>query len=272
VGLHPINRIDQTFKTLAAAKRKALVAYLTAGDPDFDTSLNILRTACASGVDVLELGVPFSDPTCDGPVIQVASDRALKAGMSLSKTIRLAAELRKTVQTPIVLFSYYNPLFKYGLERIANEVSEAGVDGLLVVDLPPEEAGPLTAALAGKEIHLIRLAAPTSKPERIRMLADGAGGFLYLITRLGVTGTGGLDYADIAKHTAAVKAVCPHPVCLGFGISTAADARALAPLADGLIVGSALVRVIAQAPGGADVAALVADKIRELRDGMIPLT
>ena len=263
-----MNRIDKTFENLAAAKRKALVAYLTAGDPDFDTSLNILRTACASGVDVLEIGVPFSDPTCDGPVIQVASARALKSGMSLSKSIRLAAELRKTVQTPIVLFSYYNPIFKYGLERFAQAVSEAGVDGLLVVDLPPEEAGPLSAATAGKDIHLIRLAAPTSKPERIRMLAAGAGGFLYLITRTGVTGTGGLDYADIAKHAAAVKAVCPHPVCLGFGISTGADAHALAPMADGLIVGSALVRLIAQAPAGADIPALVAAKIRELREGM----
>ena len=263
-----MNRIDKTFKTLASANRKALVAYLTAGDPDFETSLNIVRLACASGVDVIELGVPFSDPTCDGPVIQVASDRALKAGMSLSKSLRLAAELRKTVQTPIVLFSYYNPIFKYGLDRIAKEAAEAGVDGLLVVDLPPEEAGPLTAALEGKEIHLIRLAAPTTKPERIRMLADGAGGFLYLITRLGVTGTGGLDYADIAKHAAAVKAASPLPVCLGFGISTGADAHALAPLADGLIVGSALVRVIAQAPAGSNLTALVAAKIRELRDGL----
>lgn len=263
-----MNRIDQTFQKLAAAKRKAFVAYLTAGDPDFGTSLNILRAACAAGVDVLELGVPFSDPTCDGPVIQVASDRALKAGMSLSKTIRLAAELRAVTQTPIVLFSYYNPLFKYGLDRVAKEVAEAGVDGLLVVDLPPEEAAPLTAALKGKDIHLIRLAAPTSKPDRIRMLADGAGGFLYLITRTGVTGTGGLDYTDIAKHAAAVKAVCPHPVCLGFGISTGADARALAPLADGLIVGSALVRVIEQSPSDADLPARVAEKIRELRAGM----
>lgn len=263
-----MNRIDTTFASLAAANRTALVAYLTAGDPDFDTSLKILRTACASGVDVLEMGVPFSDPTCDGPVIQVASERALKAGMSLSKTLRLAAELRKTVATPIVLFSYYNPFFTYGLERLAKEASEAGVDGLLVVDLPPEEAGPLTAALKGKDIHLIRLAAPTTKPERIRMLADGAGGFLYLITRLGVTGTGGLDYADVAKHAARVKAASPLPVCLGFGISTGADARALAPLADGLIVGSALVRVIAQAPAGSDIPSLVATKIRELREGM----
>jgi len=263
-----MNRINQTFKTLAAEGRKALVAYLTAGDPDPDTSLAILRTACASGVDVLELGVPFSDPTCDGPVIQEASARALKGGMSLSKSIRLAAELRKTVQTPIVLFSYYNPIFKYGLERTAQEVSEAGIDGLLIVDLPPEEAGPLSAALNGKDIHLIRLAAPTSKPERIRMLADGAGGFLYLISRTGVTGTGGLDYAEVAKHAAAVKSVCPHPVCIGFGISTGEDAHALAPMADGLIVGSALVRIVAQTAEGADLPALVAAKIRELRDGM----
>ena len=263
-----MNRIDLTFQSLAAAKRKALVAYLTAGDPNYETSLAILRKACASGVDVLELGVPFSDPTCDGPVIQVASERALKSGMSLSKSLRLSGDLRRETQTPIVLFSYYNPLFKYGLERVAHEAAEAGVDGMLVVDLPPEEAGPLAAALAGKEIHLIRLAAPTSKPERIRMLASGAGGFLYLITRLGVTGTGGLDYAEVAKHAARVKAVCPHPVCLGFGISTGEDARALAPLADGLVVGSALVRVVAQAPAGADLPELVAAKIRELRAGM----
>jgi tryptophan synthase alpha chain len=263
-----MNRIDQTFKDLAAAKRKALVAYLTAGDPDSDTSLNILKTACVSGVDVLELGVPFSDPTCDGPVIQTASERALKAGMSLSKSFRLAAELRRTVQTPIVLFSYYNPLFKYGLKRVAAEAAAAGVDGLLVVDLPPEEAGPLAAVLADKAIHLIRLAAPTTRPGRIRMLAEGAGGFLYLISRTGVTGTGGLDYAEIARHAAEVKALCPHPVCIGFGISSAADARALAPLADGIIVGSALVRLIAEAPAGTDLPALVAAKIRELRDGM----
>jgi tryptophan synthase alpha chain len=287
-----MNRIDQTFQKLAAAKRKALVAYLTAGDPDFDTSLAILRTACASGVDILELGVPFSDPTCDGPVIQLASDRALKAGMSLSGSFRLAAELRKSVETPIVLFSYYNPLFKYGLDRVAAEARHAGIDGLLVVDLPPEEAGPLREALGGQRsetgnqmsevplshssiptlqysnIHLIRLAAPTTRPGRIRMLAEGAGGFLYLISRTGVTGTGGLDYAEVAKHAAEVKALCPHPVCIGFGISSGADARALAPLADGIIVGSALVRLIAEAPAGADLPALVAVKLRELRDGM----
>ena len=263
-----MNRIDQTFQKLAATNRKALVAFLTAGDPDYATSLQILQAAWAAGVDIIELGVPFSDPTCDGPTIQLASERALAAGMSLSGSIHLAGELRQTVQAPIVLFSYYNPIFKYGLDRVAREAHGAGVDGLLVVDLPPEEAGPLTEALRGTDIHLIRLAAPTTRPERIRMLAEGAGGFLYLISRTGVTGTGGLDYADIARHAAAVKAICPHPVCIGFGISTGADAHALAPLADGLIVGSALVRIIEQAPTAPDLPARVAAKIRELRDGM----
>ena len=263
-----MNRIDQTFQTLAAAKRKALVAFLTAGDPDASTSLEIIRAACAAGADIIEMGVPFSDPTCDGPVIQAASERALRGGMSLAGSFRLAAELRRTVATPLVLFSYYNPIFKFGLERAAAAAVAAGVDGLLVVDLPPEEAGPLTAALSGTDIHLIRLAAPTTRPERIRMLADGAGGFLYLISRTGVTGTGGLDYDEVARHAALVKSLCPHPVCIGFGISHGNDAHALAPLADGIIVGSALVRLIAEAASGTDLPERVAAKIRELRDGM----
>jgi tryptophan synthase alpha chain len=264
-----MNRSDQTFQNLAATKRKALIAYLTIGDPDFDTSLNILKAACEAGVDVLELGMPFSDPTCDGPVIQQAGARALKNGMSLSRGFALARELRKVTQTPLVLFSYYNPFFKYGLQRVADEASAAGIDGLLVVDCPPEEAGPLAGVLKDKAIHLIRLAAPTTRPERIRRLADGAGGFLYLISRMGVTGTGGLDYAEVAKHAAEVKSLCPLPVCVGFGISTAADARALAPMADGIIVGSALVRLVAEAPAGAtDLPERMAAKIRELRAGM----
>lgn len=138
-----MNRIDTIFQHLAANNRKALVAYFTAGDPTYEMSLNILRTACTVGVDILEIGVPFSDPSCDGPIIQQASERALQSGMSLSKSIALAADLRKSVQTPIVLFSYYNPLFKYGLQRVADEAAAAGVDGLLVVDLPPKKRDPL---------------------------------------------------------------------------------------------------------------------------------
>lgn len=263
-----MNRIDTTFSTLAAQGRKALVGFLTAGDPDHDTSLAILRQACAAGLDVVELGVPFSDPTADGPVIQRASQRALKTGASLSRTIALAAELRRDTTAPIVLFSYYNPIFKYGLARTAKEAAAAGVDGMLVVDLPPEEAGPLAAALGPYGIHLIRLAAPTTTPERLRKLATGAGGFLYLITRLGVTGTGGLDFEAVKRHAAEVRAAVPLPVCLGFGISSGEDAATLAPLADGIVVGSALVSLVERhAVTPAALPAIVAAKVRELRAG-----
>lgn len=271
-----MNRIDQTFLKLAAAKRRALVAFLSAGDPDFETSREIMLAACAAGVDILEIGVPFSDPTCDGPVIQQASERALKGGrMSLARSLQLAAELRAATETPIVIFSYYNLVFKYGLERAAQAAIAAGVDGLLMVDLPPEEAEPLATALAqaahaaqAAPMHLIRLVAPTTRPERLQFLAEGAGGFLYLISRTGVTGTGGLDYAEVAKHAAEVRAVTTLPVCIGFGISSAADARALGPLADGIIVGSALVRLISEASVGDDLPAIVGGKVRELRRGV----
>ena len=167
-----MNRITATFQRLAAANKKALVGYLTAGDPDPETSFAILRAACGAGIDILELGVPFSDPTADGPVIQEASQRALKAGMTLTKTLEMAARLRREVETPILLFGYYNPLFKYGLERLAQAAAAAGIDGLLVVDLPPEEAGPLKAALKGTDIQVIFLAAPTTRPDRLNMIAQ----------------------------------------------------------------------------------------------------
>jgi tryptophan synthase alpha chain len=263
-----MNRIDRTFAKLQAENRKALVGFLTAGDPDFDTSFEILKAGCEAGIDILELGVPFSDPTCDGPVIQVASERALKSGMTLTKTFELAAKLRRAVDTPIVLFSYYNPFFKYGLEKLAGQLTDAGVDGLLIVDLPPEEAGPLRAALIDRDIHIIRLAAPTTTEKRLNMLVEGAGGFLYLITRTGVTGTGGLDHTVVAKHATAVKAISPLPVCLGFGISSGEDTRQLAPFADGLVVGSALVKIIANATEKTGLPAKIRAKVLELRSGM----
>lgn len=259
-----MNRIDATFRRLAAQNRKALIAFLTAGDPDYATSLDILKTA-AEGADILELGVPFSDPTADGPAIQEASQRALRGGMGFSRSLRLAADLRRSTETPVVLFSYYNPIFKYGLERTAKEAAEAGVDGFLVVDLPPEEAGPFAAALAPAGIHIIRLAAPTTTDERLRVVTDGAGGFLYLISRMGVTGTGGLDYEEIRKRAEHVKARSPLPVCLGFGVATAEDARALGSFADGVIVGSALVKIVAQ---GGDARGRLKDRLAELRAGL----
>ena len=263
-----MNRITATFQRLAAANKKALVGYLTAGDPNPETSFEILRAACAAGLDILELGVPFSDPTADGPVIQEASQRALQAGMTLTKTLEMAARLRAESDIPILLFGYYNPLFKYGLERLAKAAHAAGVDGLLVVDLPPEEAGPLRAALKGTDIQVVFLAAPTTRPDRVKMIAQETGGFLYLITKAGTTGEGGLDVEALRKHAAEVKAVSPLPVCLGFGIRDGVDARKLAPMADGVIVGSTLVNVIGSAPAAPDLPARMAAKIRDLRTGL----
>ncbi len=260
-----MNRLDVTFAALAAHRRAALVGYLTAGDPNPETSFRILRAACEAGLDVLELGVPFSEPTADGPVIQAAAARALKAGMTLAGVLELARRLRAVCATPIVLFSYYNPLLQYGLDRLAAALTGAGVDGLLVVDLPPEEAGELTQALAGHDLPLIRLIAPTTPAARRRMLVEGAGGFLYLITRTGVTGTGGLNPQEIARHAAEVKGLSPLPVCLGFGVRTPEDVAALAPLADGVVVGSALVRLVEEHGAAPDVAARVAAAVRAFR-------
>ena len=260
-----MNRLEQTFAHLAKEGRKAFVGYLTAGDPDADTSFAILRAACGAGLDVLELGIPFSDPTSDGPVIQAAAARALASGMTLTRALELAKRLRAEVATPIVIFSYYNPLLKFGLERLGPALTEAGVDGLLVVDVPPEEAGELTAALEGRDLPLIRLIAPTTPTARQRTIVAGAAGFLYLITRTGVTGTGGLDVDLVARHALALKALTRVPVCLGFGVRSAADALALAPLADGVVVGSALVSLVADGGKDPETPARVAKLIGELR-------
>ena len=188
--------------------------------------------------------------------------------MTLTKTLDFAARLRRESDVPIMLFGYYNPLFKYGLERLAQAAAAAGVDGLLVVDLPPEEASPLRRALKGTDIQIVFLVAPTTRPDRVQKIAQETGGFLYLVTKAGTTGEGGLDYEAIRRHAAEVKAVSPLPVCLGFGIRNGDDARKLAPLADGVIVGSTLVNVIGSAPAAADLPARMAAKIRDLRQGL----
>ncbi|MFO7535695.1 MAG: tryptophan synthase subunit alpha [Kiritimatiellia bacterium] len=262
------NRLDLTFQQLRQSGRKALVGYLTAGDPNFETSLALLRAACEAGVDVLELGVPFSDPTSDGPVIQAASLRALKAGMTVENALRLTRELRRQTQTPIILFSYYNPLLSHGLERLARDARDAGADGFLVVDLPPEESEEFTAVV-GADLPLIRLIAPTTPPERVPVIVQNASGFLYAITRTGVTGMGGLEPEAIRREMGAIRqAARGLPVCLGFGIRTPADARALAPMADGLVVGSALVQLAEKSGGKPDLIPRVCAFIRELKKAM----
>lgn len=262
-------RLDAVFTTLKAAGRKALVGYITAGDPDYDRSLALLRAACDAGLDVLELGVPFSDPTSDGPVIQAASLRALKAGMSVPRALRLVADLRRHTAIPIILFSYFNPLLNYGLARLAKDARAAGADGFLVVDLPPEESEEFTAAMAGAELPLIRLIAPTTPPDRMKLIADGAGGFLYVITRTGVTGAGGLEPESIRREVEAVRRAAGRlPICLGFGIRTPADIRALAPMADGLVVGSALMRIVEEHAGKPDLSQRVAEQVRLFKEAL----
>jgi len=262
-----MNRIAQTFASLKAKNEKALVAYLTAGDPDYDTSLAVLKTACDAGVDLLELGMPFSDPTADGPVIQEASLRALAKGMNLPRSLEMAKDLRKHNATvPIVLFSYYNPLFQMGAVKLYDACMDAGIDGILVVDLPPEEAHEFVDLFPDPhKLPQIRLVAPTTPVARQRKVASEADGFLYLITRTGVTGTGKLDPTAIRKHSQELRAVSPVPVCLGFGISTPEDIRALAPLADGLIVGSALVKTIAQYGHSPELLSQVEAQVKALK-------
>lgn len=263
-----MNRIDQTFADLKERGRKALVIYLTAGDPDAETSFRSMCATAESGADVIELGIPFSDPTADGPVIQRAAQRAIRGGMNLRGALALVKRFREAGHaTPVVLFSYGNPLFAYGYGDLARDAAAAGADGVLCVDIPPEEAGELEAATAAHGLRLIRLAAPSTTDARLAKIAKGAGGFLYVITRLGVTGAGGLDLADVAALAARIRRGCSLPLCLGFGVATGGDAARLAPHGDGVVCGSAVV-ALAESHPAAELPAAVGAKVAELRSGL----
>lgn len=259
-----MNRIDTTFGRLGARQEKALVGFVTAGDPDADRSLAIVRAMCAAGLDVLELGVPFSDPTADGPVIQRASGRALAAGASLRRTLAMVAALRRETAIPIILFSYYNPVLAHGAGFHADAVA-AGADGLLLVDLPPEESAELTAGWPAGGLALIRLTTPTTPLERMRRIAAGAAGFIYHVSKLGVTGSDGLNAEAVADKVRELRSVTRLPVCAGFGISTPADVAAIAAVCDGAVVGSAFERLIEANLDRSDLPDLVAARVSELK-------
>jgi tryptophan synthase alpha chain len=248
------------FDRAAAERRAALVAYLTFGDPDPQTSIAVVEAAARAGADVIELGVPFSDPSADGPSIQRAMERALAAGASLAGAIDAVAELRRRgIATPIVLFGYYNPIFVMGQAAFAERAARAGVDAVLTVDLPIDEIAELAVPLAARGVQVIPLVAPTSTPDRIARLAQYAAPFVYYISLTGVTGSGAVAPVDPAR-LAAIRAAARAPVAVGFGIRTPADAARFAAVADGVVVGTALVdQVAAGAPEGAParVAALV---------------
>ena len=257
-----MNRIESKFQELKRNGEKALVGFVTAGDPDVDRSLEIMSAMCAAGLDILELGIPFSDPTADGPAIQRSSARALVHQVNLPQVLDMIRRLREKTTIPIILFGYYNPILQYGGDKFRADALAAGADGVLVVDLPPEESVELTNGHPEAEFPLIRLIAPTTPTERMHRIAEAAHGFLYLISKTGVTGSDGLDTEAIAARTASVTAVTDLPVCVGFGISTAEDVRAIAAVADGVVIGSAFERLIEDNLTESNLADLVADRVK----------
>ena len=260
-----MSRIDDVFARLRAEKRTGLVTYVTAGDPDLPRSAEVIRAVDRGGADIIELGVPFSDPLADGPVIQRATERALAAGTTLGRVLDLAASLRDDVRAPLVLFTYANPVLRMGLPAFAARARAAGVDGVLVLDVPPEEAGEAQAAFDGEGLDTIFLLSPTTTVERIRRAATLGRGFLYGISRLGVTGARA-DVADSAAALAArVRAETDRPLALGFGFSTPEHVRAVGQWADAAVVGSALVTVVAEHAGNPDLAGEVERYVRWLK-------
>lgn len=239
-----MSRIASSFTRLRKRGERALIPYFTAGDPSLQITRQLLAEAARQGADLIELGIPFSDPLADGPVIQRASQRALAAGVSLARVLGLAREARGDVTIPIVLLTYYNPVHAFGLKAFAHGAVEAGVDGVIVADLPPEEAGPLAAEAQAAGLDLIHLVAPTSPPERMRLIARKSRGFIYFVSLTGVTGARATLPPDLAENLRQLRAVTTKPVCVGFGISTPEQVAAVAPYADGVIVGSAIVRLV----------------------------
>ena len=239
-----MSRLAGTFSRLRAAGERALVVYFTAGDPSLTATRRLVVEAERCGADVVELGVPFSDPLADGPVIQRAAARALAAGATLARVLETVGTLRSEVRIPIVLLTYYNPLLAFGLEAFARTAAEAGVDGVIVADLPPEEAGPLAAEAEVVGLDLIHLVAPTSTRERLRLIARRSGGFIYVVSLTGVTGERRELPEDLATQVRALRLVTTKPICVGFGIGRPDQVAAVGRLADGVIVGSAIVRLV----------------------------
>ncbi len=238
------SKITQLFATLKKEQRKALIPFITAGDPDLATTKRLIQALANAGADLIELGVPFSDPMADGPVIQRADERALAHGTTLRKILKLVKDVRSQVSTPILLMGYYNPILAYGLKSYARDARQAGVDATLVVDLPPEAAGPLNRELRRVGIDLIFLLTPTSDEARIRLVSRQARGFVYFVSMTGVTGGALQGAKEIRRKIREIRRHTSLPVAIGFGISHPQQARKMAELADGVVVGSALVRAL----------------------------
>ncbi len=241
-----MTRIDDTFARLRAEGRRAFVSYIMAGDPDYDTSLAVMRGLPGAGVDIIELGQPFTDPMADGPTIQLAGQRALAAGQTLDRTLAMVRAFRDgDDRTPIVMMGYYNPIYARGVDRFLAEAREAGIDGLIVVDLPPEEDDELCLPAQASGLNFIRLATPTTDDARLPMVLRNTSGFVYYVSITGITGAAAAQAGDVAPEVARIKAATDLPVIVGFGIRTPETARAIAGVADGCVVGSAIVAEMA---------------------------
>jgi tryptophan synthase alpha chain len=263
------NRIDLCFARLAAQSRKALVPFITTGDPHPDWTVTIMQQLVAAGADLLELGIPFSDPMADGPVIQAASERAIHNGVSLRSVLDTVASFRELDDsTPVVLMGYMNPIERYGHEAFAADAAKSGVDGVLMVDCPPEEMLDLTALLEKRGVHPIRLLAPTTTPERISLVAAHAKGYLYYVSFKGITGADRLDHAGIVAPLAEIRRHTDLPVAVGFGIKDAESAAAVAQLADAVVIGSALVETLSRAESAENAGQLAAAFIAPVRKAM----
>ncbi len=245
-------RIDKRFAELKREGRAGLVAFITAGDPDHDTSLAILKGLPGAGADIIELGMPFSDPMADGPAIQASSQRALKSGQTMKKTLAMVKAFRAAdTTTPIVLMGYYNPIYVYPVDRFIEDAVKAGVDGLIVVDMPPEEDAELRPQASEAGLNFIRLATPTTDAKRLPAVLANTSGFVYYVSIAGITGTAAPDIGAVKAHVGRIKAHTSLPIAVGFGVKTEAQVSAIASIAEGVVVGSALVGALAQSLDGA---------------------
>jgi tryptophan synthase alpha chain len=265
-ALAPAGRLDDTFARLRERGERALVAYVMAGDPSLTETHRLVVEAERRGADVVELGVPFSDPLADGPVIQRAGTRALAAGTTLPRVLEMVATLRAEVRLPIVLFTYYNPVLAFGLKSFARTAADAGADGVIVPDLPYEEADPLRAEAEPAGLDMIQLVAPTSTPARVRTIARLSRGFIYVVSLTGVTGERRSLPPGLDAQVRTLRLVTTKPVCIGFGVSTPEHVATVGRLADGVVVGSAIVRTIEQHAGTSGLAKRVGDFIAALKE------
>ena len=263
-----MGRIGKKFEELYAKNEKALIVYLTAGDPSLAVTKELIVGLEKAGVDILEIGVPFSDPTADGPVISAASQRALKTGTTLADILQMVADIRLSSQIPIVLFGYFNPILAYGVEKFARTAREAGVDAILMVDLPPEEAQELRIHTDAAGLDFISLVAPTSGKDRRKTILKTATGFLYYISITGVTGTAAPKIDDIAREIGNLRKLTKMPIAVGFGISNAAQANKIAAVADGVVIGSAIVKLIDENRNNRELVKIVADYTREIKEAL----